>query len=109
MVIRSLSNGSRLTRVVVLDSLTKPMRYLLRQTIGCLLGRPIYFTPFSRKTKLDASVVEDTVTLQKECLHARGVLVTQPEHILVQARRNGAPLGRRATSCKLNFQSKRLV
>ncbi|MCJ1471894.1 hypothetical protein MMC13_000535 [Lambiella insularis] len=82
MMILLLSDGTRLARLIVLDSLTKSTKYLLRQTVGRLLGRPIYFTPFSRRTKLHVDVVADIVALQKKCLHERGLLLTQPEHLL---------------------------
>ena len=82
MVILALSNGTRLARAVVLESLAKPMRYMLRQTIGRILQRPVCFLPFSRSTILDVSVVSQMISLQQEFLKKQGVVLAQPEHMM---------------------------
>ena len=87
MVVLALSDGTRLARAVVLDSLARPMRYILRRTIGRILQRPILSLPFSRNTLCRSSssaspIVSSMETLQQQCLHSRGVLLAQPEHTL---------------------------
>jgi hypothetical protein len=82
IIILALSDGERLARAVVLESLSKSMSYILRRTIGHILNRPIYFLPFSRSTHLDQSIVARITELQQTCLNSHGVLLTQPEYLL---------------------------
>ncbi|RDW76207.1 hypothetical protein BP5796_07028 [Coleophoma crateriformis] len=82
IVILSLSDGERVARAVVLESLSKSMTYILRRTIGHILNRPIFFLPFSRSIRLDQSIVTRIMELQQTCLNSHGVLLTQPEYLL---------------------------
>jgi len=82
LVLLSLSDGERLARALVLESLSKSMSYILRQTIGRILNRQTCFLPFSRNTQLDQAVVGRIMELHKTCLKNRGVFLTQPEYVL---------------------------
>ncbi|KAI9840424.1 MAG: hypothetical protein M1837_001637 [Sclerophora amabilis] len=82
MVAAALADGKQLARVIVLKSLTKQMLFLLSQRLGGLVGRRIYYTPFSRKTSLDDGVASRLHAIHRECKDTRGILLAQPEHLL---------------------------
>ncbi|KAL8856035.1 MAG: hypothetical protein Q9178_007344 [Gyalolechia marmorata] len=82
MIAVALADGSQLVRVLVLRSLTRQMQDSLTQRLGGLVGRPIYFMPFSRKTNMEPSVVQRMQTMYHECMTSGGVLLVQPEHVL---------------------------
>ena len=50
--------------------------------LGGLLDRPIYYMPFTRKIELTTAVVRQIQALQETCKSSRGILLSQPEHIL---------------------------
>jgi len=82
LVASAIANGHRLSRVIVLKSLTKQMSDTMTLRLGGLVGRQIYFLPFSRKLQLDEDVVSQIQDLHEECLNNQGILLAQPEHIL---------------------------
>ena len=82
IVAATLANGKELTRVVVLKPLANQMFHLLVQKLGGMLDRPVFYMPFSRSLRLDVNQAEHISNLYKECAHARGVLLLQPEHLL---------------------------
>ena len=82
LVAAAIANGNRLARVIVLKSLATQMSDTLAVRLGGLLGRPIYFMPFTRKIKLTTAVVRQIQVLQETCKSSRGIFLAQPEHIL---------------------------
>ncbi|KAF7971941.1 hypothetical protein HWV62_19393 [Athelia sp. TMB] len=82
MICTSLADGHKLTRVVVLKTLSGQMFQLLVERLGGLANRRIFYLPFSRAVKLGRSQVEAIAGLYKECASVGGILVAQPEHIL---------------------------
>jgi Protein of unknown function (DUF3638) len=84
LVLATLANGSFLARVVTLKPLSNQMFELLISRLSDLAGRPIFYVPFSRNLKIDASAVQGISALYERCVADRGALVIQPEHILSQ-------------------------
>lgn len=82
LVAAAIANGSRLARVIVLKSLAAQMSDTLAVRLGGLLDRPIYYMPFTRKIELTTAVVSRIQALQETCKSSRGILLSQPEHIL---------------------------
>jgi hypothetical protein len=81
MVVTSLASGPALVRVVVLKPLSTEMLKLLSKSLSGLVGRPVYWMPFSRSTKLDSSTPQRLLGLYKECVDQNGFLLTLPEHL----------------------------
>lgn len=54
----------------------------LAQRLGGLVGRQVYYMPFSRKTPVDQTILSQIQALYEECLKTRGVLLVQPEFLL---------------------------
>ena len=54
----------------------------LTQRLGGLVGRQIYFIPFSRKTPVNETLIAQMQALYEECLKNRGILLAQPEFLL---------------------------
>ncbi|KAL8731663.1 MAG: hypothetical protein Q9166_003242 [cf. Caloplaca sp. 2 TL-2023] len=82
LIAATLADTRQLVRVVVLRSLTRQMQDTLIHRLGGLVNRPVYFMPFSRETPLDGSVVRKMQRMYADCMSKRGVLISQPEHIL---------------------------
>ena len=82
LIAAAIADGTRLCRVIVLKALSGQMLDILSQRLGSMIGRRIYYMPFSRKTEIDESVVSQIMALQKECLTNCEILLAQPEHIL---------------------------
>ncbi|KAL8827109.1 MAG: hypothetical protein Q9170_007144 [Blastenia crenularia] len=82
LIAAALADGKQLLRVVVLRSLTRQAQDTITRRLGGLARRPIYFMPFSRKTKIDTSIVTQMKALHVECMKSCGILLVQPEHIL---------------------------
>lgn len=78
----ALANGQYLSRVIVPKPLIKPMGAILSERLGGLVNRSVYFTPFSRQTKLDNETQTKLFGMWEECRTSRGVVLAQPEHIL---------------------------
>ncbi len=82
LVAVALADGKRMVRIIVLKSLIKQMSQTITQRLGGLVGRKIYFLPFSRSTVVEEGTLRQIETLQKECMRGKGVLLAQPEHVL---------------------------
>ena len=84
LVASTLADGSNLMRVVTLKPLSNQMFQILVTRLSGLLDRPIFYIPFSRSLRMNASLVETIRRLYERCVVEGGVLVAQPEHILSQ-------------------------
>lgn len=82
MAASAIANGTYLSRVLVLKSLTTQMMDTLARRLGGLVGRRIYFMPFSRKTLVDETMLSHIQVLYNECVAHRGILLVQPEFLL---------------------------
>lgn len=82
MVAGALADGSKLVRIVVARSQSKQMAQMLIAMFGGLVGRRIYYMPFSRSLKFDKVAVETVARILKQCMQTGGMLLVQPEHIL---------------------------
>ncbi|KAI5990021.1 hypothetical protein EDC04DRAFT_2989701 [Pisolithus marmoratus] len=77
-----LADGSKLVRVVVPKALAPQMFRLLVYRLGGLVNRRVFYLPFSRSLKIDGSGARVIQEILEQCVHERGILVVQPEHIL---------------------------
>ena len=84
LVALTLADGSSLVRVVTLKPLSNQMFQLLVGRLSGLLNRPIFYIPFSRSLRMNASLIKTISDLHRGCATEGGVLVVQPEHILSQ-------------------------
>ena len=84
LVASTLSDGSRLARIVTLKPLANQMYQLLLSRLSDLADRQIFYVPFSRNLQMSTSVVQTIRTLYRRCVDEGGVLVVQPEHLLSQ-------------------------
>jgi hypothetical protein len=84
LVASTLADGSNLVRIVTLKPLSSQMFQLLVGRLSGLLDRPIFYIPFSRSLRMDASLVDIINCLYRRCATEGGVLVIQPEHMLSQ-------------------------
>ena len=82
IVTAELADGSKLVRVVVLKPLSTQMFRLLVQKLGRLVGRRIYYMPFSRDIEMNESTAKRIRTLYEQCMNTGGILLVQPEHLL---------------------------
>ncbi|KAL8968995.1 MAG: hypothetical protein Q9197_004578 [Variospora fuerteventurae] len=82
LITAALADGDQVLRVVVLRSLARQMQDTIMQRLGGLAARPIYHMPFSRRTHMDESTVRHMRAMFEECMKSKGILITQPEHIL---------------------------
>ena len=82
MLACALADGQKLARCIVLKPLVKQMEHLLSRRLGGLVGRRVYYAPFSRKTDLSSEIVRELDAIYHECKDTKGVLLIQPEHIL---------------------------
>ena len=82
IVAAALADGKRLVRVVVLKSLWSQMFQVLLRTLGGMLGRRIFHMPISRSVRVDMDKAGKIQSLCEECMHTRGILLVQPEHLL---------------------------
>ena len=82
LVAAAIANGSRLSRVVVLKSLSTQMADTLFQRLGGLVDRQIFFMPFSRKVETKGKLSLRIQALLDDCVSRHGILLAQPEHIL---------------------------
>ncbi|KAL8989104.1 MAG: hypothetical protein Q9177_001935 [Variospora cf. flavescens] len=82
LIAAALADGDQVLRVVVLRSLARQMQDTIMQRLGGLAERPIYHMPFSRRTHMDESTVRHMRAMFEECMKSKGILITQPEHIL---------------------------
>jgi hypothetical protein len=82
MVALRLSNGSQISRLIVLKPLLRQSMNLLSQRLGGLLNRPVYHIPFSRNTRISETTTEALRQIYDECLEKRGILIVLPEQLL---------------------------
>jgi hypothetical protein len=82
LVAAAVADGRNLARVIVLKPLVRSMAAVLSVRLGGLLNRRVYFTPFSRQSRLDDVSISNLDRIWFECRESRGVLLAQPEHIL---------------------------
>ncbi|KAF5335877.1 hypothetical protein D9758_017243 [Tetrapyrgos nigripes] len=82
MIASSMADGSKLVRVVVLKALCNQMFQLLVDRVSNLVNRRVFYMPFSRRLKIDETVIATIQSLYEECMKKGGILVVQPEHIL---------------------------
>ncbi|KAI1372209.1 hypothetical protein F4677DRAFT_273265 [Hypoxylon crocopeplum] len=82
MVAAALADGSRMVRVVVGKPQSKQMYQMLVSKLGGLLGRRIYYMPFSRAVKVGATEIEMMRNTFYDCRATGGIFLVQPEHIL---------------------------
>ena len=78
----AIANHQRLSRIVVLKSLSKQMTDTMTQRLGGLVDRRIYFMPFSRKVCVDERLARNIQLLYEQCMETGGILLAHPEHIL---------------------------
>ncbi|KIN03188.1 hypothetical protein OIDMADRAFT_120170 [Oidiodendron maius Zn] len=78
----TLADRTKLVRVVVLKPLAMQMYNLLRQKLGGLLNRRVFYMPITRSLKLDNSQALQIHNMLEECMRTGGILLMQPEHIL---------------------------
>jgi hypothetical protein len=83
-VAATLADGSNLARIVTLKPLSNQMFQLLFGRLSGLADRRIFYVPFSRNLRMNASVIQHISTLYRQCVDEGGVLVVQPEHLLSQ-------------------------
>jgi hypothetical protein len=84
LVASTLADGSNLVRIVTLKPLSSQMFQLLVGRLSGLLNRPIFYIPFSRSLRMNASLADIISCLYRRCATEGGVLVIQPEHMLSQ-------------------------
>ena len=84
LVAATLANGSKLARIVTLKPLSNQMFHLLLGRLSGLADRHIFYVPFSRYIRMNASTVQRIRTLYEQCAAEGGILVVQPEHLLSQ-------------------------
>ena len=82
LVAAAIADGSRLSRVVVLKSLSAQMADTLFQRLGGLVDRQVFFMPFSRKVETKGKLSFRIQALLDDCVSRHGILLAQPEHIL---------------------------
>ena len=82
MIAAALADTTQLVRVVVAKPQSKQMAQMLISKLGGLIGRRVYFMPFSRALKLDATTADKVGKIMQECKDNGGILLVQPEHIL---------------------------
>ncbi|KAH0841829.1 hypothetical protein FOPE_06604 [Fonsecaea pedrosoi] len=81
LVVTALAQGSHLVRVVVLKPLAQEMLRILSRSLAGLVGRNLYYLPFSRQTNLTAETPQRLMSLYQECREGGGVLLTLPEYL----------------------------
>ena len=82
LVAAAIANGSRLSRVIVLKSLSTQMADTLFQRLGGLVDRQVFFMPFSRKVEPNRDFSLRIQNLLNDCVSRHGILLAHPEHIL---------------------------
>ncbi|KAM3424935.1 hypothetical protein BST61_g6908 [Cercospora zeina] len=78
----ALADGEQLVRVIVGKAQSKQMAQVLISKLGGLIGRRIYYLPYSRALKLRKTGAEAVLQLCKDCMKEGGILLVQPEHLL---------------------------
>jgi hypothetical protein len=81
--VSKLAGGDQLVRVIVPKALTLQMFQILVDHLSGLTNRQIYYIPFSRSLPLGPDEVAALQSLMSECMRKRGILVVQPDHVLL--------------------------
>ncbi|OCT52678.1 hypothetical protein CLCR_09419 [Cladophialophora carrionii] len=81
MVATALADGMNLVRVVVLKPLAQEMLRTLSLSLAGLVGRALYYLPFSRQTTLTSETPQLLKSLYDECRQMKGILLTLPEYL----------------------------
>lgn len=81
MVATALAGGSELVRIIVLKPLAQEMLRILSLSFAGLVGRSLYYLPFSRQTPLTAQTPRHLMNLYQECRQTKGILLTLPEYL----------------------------
>lgn len=82
IIAAALADTTQLVRVIVLKPLWHQMFHLLVNRLSGLVNRRIYYLPFGRHVRMDASKAQQLEELYVECLREGGILLAQPEHVL---------------------------
>jgi len=82
MAMAVLSNGRRLTRLLVPKPLLLPTAQILQTRLGGLVGRELRHIPFSRNTKSIPEMIALYAKMHRDICHSRGVVLNAPEHVL---------------------------
>ncbi|KAL3466547.1 hypothetical protein BJX64DRAFT_284484 [Aspergillus heterothallicus] len=82
MVAVRFSDGSTVSRLVVLKPLLRQSMNLLSQRLGGILNRPVYHIPFSRSTPISEARAQTLREIHEECIERKGVLIVLPEQML---------------------------
>ncbi|KAH6230109.1 hypothetical protein HBI42_037710 [Parastagonospora nodorum] len=82
IVAAALADKNRLVRVIIAKPQSKQMLQVLVSKLGRLLNRRVYQLPFSRENRFKADDAKTIQSILEECMEERGVILTQPEHIL---------------------------
>jgi len=77
-----LADGQQLVRVIVAKPQSKQMAHMLISKLGGLVGRRVYYMPFSRALQPSTSEMSAISAMVKKCMAEGGILLVQPEHIL---------------------------
>jgi hypothetical protein len=83
IVATTLADRAKLVRVVVLKSLSQQIFHSLSSKLGNLLNRRVFYMPISRALELNAGQAHSVLTMYKSCMDCGGILLVQPEHILL--------------------------
>ncbi|SLM38891.1 Protein of unknown function DUF3645 [Lasallia pustulata] len=83
IVAAALADGKKLVRVVVLKPLSTQMLHVLLGKLGGILDRCIFHMPISRSIPLDMYKARQIQNLCEECMQTGGILLVQPEYILL--------------------------
>nr|POE84323.1 hypothetical protein CFP56_76392 [Quercus suber] len=82
IVAAALADSSKLVRVIVAKPQSKQMAQMMIAKLGGLLGRRVYYMPFSRALKVSPQSADGIGRILKECMATGGILLVQPEHLL---------------------------
>jgi hypothetical protein len=82
MIAAELADGRRLVKTVVPRALLLQSAQLLSARLGGMLGRSVKHIPFSRKSGTTQAHSKAFLTLHKEVLKGKGLILALPEHLL---------------------------
>nr|POE46995.1 hypothetical protein CFP56_00327 [Quercus suber] len=82
IVAATLADTKKLVRVIVAKPQSKQMAQMMIVKLGGLLGRRVYYMPFSRALKVSPASADGIHQLLRECMSTGGILLVQPEHLL---------------------------
>ncbi|KAI3327703.1 hypothetical protein HD806DRAFT_519717 [Xylariaceae sp. AK1471] len=82
MVEAVLADGEHLSRVVVPRALLMQTAQTMQSKLGGLVGRQIFYTPFSRRTSTKGKTLDLYADLHRECRRLHGIMLTSHETLL---------------------------